>query len=578
MILQNMVLPKTQNIAEGLYMKSKMPCNGFPLELRPGESISFAAYFNYFSLTKWREYTIVEDLAVFLNCEGRFKVAIDHHVLENGSENVRTIFSFESDDNPNVKLPLLPGEGLLSINITSLSDGSVLYGCGFCSVSEPPNNIRIGVDICTYRRESDIIGKAELICSFLRSSDNLFSDSVELYIIDNGNTLGDSLNFNKVHVIPNRNLGGSGGFARGMMEISDSGRFTHILLNDDDAVFDPESLYRTWAFLSFLKEEYKDAHIGGAMLMSECPSIVHESGAMYSERGRILHPVKGGLDLSNSIDCLRFDVEEPINYFGWWYLVMPVSHVQRSGYPLPLFIKWDDIEYGIRGRDQAMITLNGISVWHDSFKGKFSTSNNYSYYFARNFLVIGSTTDCLKRRDVLWMLRNAVFEAVCYRYECADMMISGIEDFLKGPEFVFRQCNEGMVPSIPISIGKTEDLRKDTAFEDPGSMEKKDIRIRILSMNGLLLPRKRNVETSPDDMDSSDFYRAGKVLYNIDGANGFVAERSFKRTVKTMLRTIGPAIKAILCFGRLKRRYEMSLSEYSSEEHWRSVFDPGSDE
>ena len=572
MIIQNLVLPQVCDAAEGLYARSMVRCSRFPLELGLGDSVSFATYFNYFSLSKWRKYTTVDDQYVFLKCEGRFEIRVDHHVLENGSEIVTNVISFESDGGADVKVPSVPDSGMLSITVTSLSDSSVLFGGGFRTESAPPNGVRIGVNICTYWREKEIADKIERFLSFVRSADKDFSDSVELFIIDNGNTLDDSLNCDNVHVIPNKNLGGSGGFTRGMMEIVDSGRFSHILMNDDDALFEPESLYRTWSFLSFLKGEYNDAHIGGAMLMSEKPNIVHEAGAMYSERGRILRPVKGGLDVSDPVVCLMFDEEGEMNYLGWWYLVLPVSYVRDSGYPLPLFIKWDDIEYGIRNTARTPITLNGVSVWHESFKEKAFAANHYNYYFARNYLVIGCTTDDLKRRDVTWMLRNALFEAICYRYECAEMMFRGVRDFFRGPEFVFDQCVEGMVKPLPMNVEKITDLKSGEEFEDPDGVVKKNIRGRMLTMNGLLLPSKRNVETSPGDMESSDFYRVGKVLYNIDGVDGFVAERSFGRTLSCAFKLMRLWLRTSLSFGRIKKRYRESLKKYSSEENWRTIF------
>jgi hypothetical protein len=313
------------------------------------------------------------------------------------------------------------------------------------------------------------------------------------------------------------------------------------------------------------------------MLMSEDPCIIHESGAVYSERGRTLRAVKKGLDLSDPGACLKFDIEEEIGYFGWWYLVIPVSHVTGSGYPLPLFIKWDDIEYGIRKRDVTKITLNGISAWHDSFADKFSVSNSYSYYFARNCLVVGCTAGVLKRRDVIRMLRNALFETVCYRYGCAEMMLRGVNDFLKGPEFVFGRCLDGMIGSIPVGIGRTEELRKEGEFEDPDNVRRRCLGIRMLTMNGLLLPSRKDIETRPGNMESSDFYRVRKVLYNIDGEDGFIAGRSAARTFSVLLRTVRPAIRTLLSFGRLRRRYENSFGKYTSDEQWRTIFgsEPG---
>jgi len=546
------------------------------MELRSGESVSFASYFNYFSLSKWKKYTTIEDLTVFLNFEGRSEIQVDRHTLENGKETVNTISSTVSDGGAVLNLRNVPDTGMLSVSVTALSDVRILGG-GFRTDAEPLNDIRIGINVCTYRREKDIIDKIEMFNSFLSSSDNAASNAVEMFVTDNGGTLDNSLVSKNVHIIPNRNLGGSGGFTRGMMEITDSKRFTHILMNDDDASFDPESVYRTRSFLSFLKKEYEKAHIGGAMLMSETPNIVYESGALYSHRGRTLRSAKRGLNLSDTADCLRFDEEEEIDSFGWWYHVMPITYITEEGYPLPLFIKHDDIEYNLRKRS-PMITLNGISVWHDTFNRKLPVSNHYSYYYARNYLVVGCTTHELKRCDVTWMIKNAMFEAVCLRYEHAEMMLKGVGHFLKGPEFVFDQCLDGMIRPVPVDIENIDDLREKAEFTDSDTLRKRHYFSRMFTLNGMLLRPKRNIETGTDNMESSDFYRAGKVLYNTGDGKGFIVERSIGRTFSALARSIRLWFKALFLFGRLKRRYRRSLKKYSSEENWRSIFGQGTED
>jgi len=489
---------------------------------------------------------------------------------------VETLLSLESDGDVDVVMPSLPDTGLLSISVTSLADGSVLFRGGFCSCSDAPNDVRIGIDVCTYRRESAVEEKVRSLDSFLVSCENDFANFVEMFVVDNGRTLSDDFGSAarslKVHVIQNENLGGSGGFTRGMMEIVNSERFTHIILNDDDAQFDPESIYRTWSFLSFIKDEYKSAHVGGAMLTSERPTIVYGSGAVYSEREEILlHSLKQDLDVSASVDCLRFDTEEEINYFIWCYLTIPVSYIKELGYPLPLFIKWDDIEYSIKG-GSTMITLNGVSIWHDSFRSKFLTYIHYNYYFARNYLVMGCTTGDLKRRDIIWALRNAMFEVISYRYESADIMFKGIEDFFKGPGFVFDLNPGGVVGQIYVKTEKLDDLEKSADFMDANTIRRRDFRIRMLSLNGLLLSCKNNIKTDADNVDSASFYRARKILYDAGGGEGFITERDTGKTLCAIHRNICLLIKTAFSFGRLKKEYKRSLKKCSSEENWRKIF------
>jgi len=576
MILQNLTLTQAAD-KKGLYVRSENQCAEFPLKLSSGETVSFAAYFNFFSLTKWRKYTSIDDVHIALRCDGALRVTVDHHVLVDGYENVKTLLSLESDGNVDVVLPPIPDDGLLSISVTSLTEGSILFGGGFCSFVDAHHNVRIGIDICAYQRDETVEEKVRLLNSFLGSCKNGFSDSVEVFIVDNGRTLpagfGSDMRSLKVHVIPNENLGGSGGFTRGMMEIVNSEKFTHMILNDDDACFDPETIYRTWSFLSFIKDGYKDAQIGGAMLVSERPTIVYESGAIYSERGdKLLRPLKRDLDVSTNTGCLKFDIEEEMNYFIWCYLTIPVSYVKELGYPLPLFIKWDDIEYSIRG-DPARITLNGVSIWHDSFRSKFLTHIHYNYYFARNYLVTGCTTGDLRRRDVVWALKNAMFEVISCRYKNADIMFEGIEDFFKGPGFAFNMIPGGIVTPISVKTGRMDDLEQSTDFTDAKNIRRTDFRVRMLSLNGLLLPGKSNIKTNADNVDSASFYRAGKVLYDLGNGEGAITERNFGKAIRSIFKTVCLLIRTVFSFGKLKKEYRRSLKKYSSEENWRKIFE-----
>ena len=62
------------------------------------------------------------------------------------------------------------------------------------------------------------------------------------------------------------NVGGAGGFTRGMIEALELPKKpTHVLLMDDDVMVMPESLFRTYYLLRLLKDEYKKCFLSGAM-------------------------------------------------------------------------------------------------------------------------------------------------------------------------------------------------------------------------------------------------------------------------------------------------------------------------
>ena len=42
------------------------------------------------------------------------------------------------------------------------------------------------------------------------------------------------------------------------------------------------------------------------------------------------------------------DVEVSNAYGAWWYSCIPLNEVREKGLPLPLFVRCDDVEYGMR--------------------------------------------------------------------------------------------------------------------------------------------------------------------------------------------------------------------------------------
>ena len=75
--------------------------------------------------------------------------------------------------------------------------------------------------------------------------------------------------------------------------------FTHVLLMDDDIRLNPEALVRVFTMLSILKQECKDAFIGGHMLKIDDPHIQSEAADHWDIAGH--HPVKFNYNLEKLV-------------------------------------------------------------------------------------------------------------------------------------------------------------------------------------------------------------------------------------------------------------------------------------
>ena len=60
--------------------------------------------------------------------------------------------------------------------------------------------------------------------------------------------------------------------------------------------------------------------------------------------------------------------------------------VREIGLSLPIFIKWDDAEFGLRANEAGYptVSLPGAAVWHVPWTDKDDTIDWQAYYHARN--------------------------------------------------------------------------------------------------------------------------------------------------------------------------------------------------
>ncbi len=298
----------------------------------------------------------------------------------------------------------------------------------------------------TFRKESYINRNISLLKKHL-FSDPVYAPSFFWDIVDNGGTLPEQTDYDQnIRVFHNKNTGGAGGFARGMIEaLKQPERPTHILLMDDDVIFSPESFKRIYKLLSIMRPQYQNYFISGAMLNMGQPNIQHEDVGILDPFGA--HgPAKPRYDLNKWDSVILNETMLPADvhqYSGWWFCCIPGTKVDMDNLPMPFFVRGDDVEYSIRSHT-GFLTMNGICIWHEGFENKFSGALEL-YQVHRNDLVIQaihkemSDIPVVKRiQDLFWQ------EMYKFNYKGAALLLDAVEDYLKGPEYIMgldgRQC------------------------------------------------------------------------------------------------------------------------------------------
>ena len=523
----------------------------------------FDTYFNSFSAGKWTKYTIVDNLSLRLELKGAFRITLyTTELFRNKASKIKVLIKSVISDHKETfsfDYPSIPKRGLCAFSLEALEDGAEYYGGAFESEipEEKIQNVKIGICICTFKREDFITRNLGILNkSILENPESQMYGHLEVLISDNGKTLDiPKLSTDKIHIYPNRNLGGAGGFTRDLIEVhehNDTYQLTHVLLMDDDEVIEPEALVRTWRILSLVRDEYKDTFIGGAMLRRDRPYSQVESGAQWNA-GRLVS-LKAGLDMRELRSVLKNEIEEYAEYNAWWYCCMPVSVIREDNLPMPIFIRGDDLEYGLRNM-KHLILMNGICLWHEPFEYKYAS--NMEYYIMRNLLI----DNCFHfpgygvGEAIGEINSHCIHEIYLYRYKNVDMYLRGIDDFLKGPKCITEQDGEAVHKELMAMGYKFQPLDKlpvaftEDALEESYALgNKKGLKFKILRKltdNGIKRMNLGDAVVPVTVANSKMTYRKSRILYyDLATEKGFVtkydkaeAERC-KRELKAMLQRV----------------------------------------
>ena len=407
--------------------------------------VDFLTYVNGLSARKWRKYAGLDTAWLHIELSG--KGVLEVLGVADGADEPRVLETRDIDCGAPTGFDIevdLTGEDLVGFALQADEASRLEVVCAhyFARVDEAQvNDIRLALSTTTFNNERFILPNIDLVKGAVAAEGEPVASRFHMFVVDNGRTLdAAALTDDIVTVIPNPNVGGAGGFARGMMAATEEeGAFTHVLLMDDDVRILPESILRTFNLLSLARGRYKDAFLNGAMLSLEDPARQFEDVARVISSGKYVK-IKDDYRVDELADVIaneRADVEVEQAYGAWWYSCIPVSAIRENGLPLPLFVRCDDVEFGIRNNPVYM-TMNGICVWHASFEGRWRASVD-CYQFTRNFHVLTAVHDCASERLAVTRLKRNVRQNLRdMDYGAAEMLLQGFEDYLAGPEFLMH--------------------------------------------------------------------------------------------------------------------------------------------
>lgn len=598
MQIQRIEFPvKNENVREQMYLRcmagSYRVENDTVLVAEKSTHIRFNTYFNALSIEKWQRYTILKDLSFVYSAAGKGSIKIwNAWRRKDGTLERELLTESPFDAEPetmkayqaavpieNFCEPKRRLQGILYAElVTGQQTGCVFADGAFCTSTEAGRQISLALAICTYKREEYICHNLEIIKkSLTENSRSPLFHKLDVIVVDNGKTLETERQENWLFIYPNRNAGGTAGFTRGMQEVVAREKYTHVLLMDDDVEIKPSALEKTYVLLSLLREEYWACPIGGAMLRRDYSFIQQEAGACY-RNGRI-EALRSGIDLRKEDEVICNEREAEADYNAWWYCCIPVSVIQRRGFPLPLFIHEDDVEYGLR-MGAGPLRMNGICVWHEAFEHKRPSANEY--YDVRNTLIVNAiyVKDYGSVQAFRMVLRRMLVNLFRYRYRDMELVARAVEDFLRGPAWLMQTDAESLHREV-IDAGYRYTESFDGLLEKQVKKSIGDIlagksnssqieKRKLLSLNGWLLPAARG-EITPIMAGESPhrYYRKKRVwIYDPDTEKGFYTGKEGMQLLCFIKHAACIYMQLKKGYTKVQMAYQNKMEQMSSGVFW----------
>lgn len=443
------------------------------LRVDAGEHLSLGTYFNGFAASYWRRWTIVRDVTLNMTIAGAGVTVTVYRSMANGrSQRVDSVTTTLEDSNTfEFELTLAPFQdgGWYWFDVVAGDTDAVIEEASW--VAEVPEERadpgRVTIGITTMNRP-DFCAK---LLAQLGGDDDVRSLVDEVLVMEQGTQkVVDSDHFaraeesleGKLRIIEQGNIGGSGGFARAQFETLRADTSKYVLLLDDDIVAEPESILRAVTFGDLSR---KPTIVGGHMFSLYSRARLHTLGEVVNRyRFWWMSPSTVESDWDFGARNLRsarwLHRRIDVDFSPWFMCLIPTGIMREIGLGLPLFIKWDDSEYGVRAQAAGYptVSLPGAAVWHIPWTDKNDALDWQAYFHQRNRFVAALVHSPYPRggRMIRESLNHQLKHLMAMQYSTVELRHLALEDALAGPGQLHAD--------LGTKLGQVREVRK--AFSD----------------------------------------------------------------------------------------------------------------
>lgn len=575
-----------------------------------GRRVSFGTYFNAFPASYWQHWTTVRVVRLSVRTTGSATVLVYRSNAGGVRQRVATNeVSGEAVSHFDLTLDRYSDGGWIWFDIVADESAAIFEGAQWTTEQEPVRAGKASVGITTYNKP----GYCLETLSHLARNPDVTAVLDRIFVVDQGTDrvaeqpgfadvaaeLGESL-----VIITQPNLGGSGGFARAMLESLQRPDSDFVQLLDDDVVIEPESLRRSVVFGRYATTP---TIVGGHMFdLLDRPSlhawaeVVDEAPFMWRNLYQERFP--HDFSVSNLRQTKLLHQRLDADYNGWWMCLIPLEVVRKVGLSLPAFIKWDDAEYCLRARDHGFPTVSvpGVALWHVSWVGKDDSIDWQAYFHARNRIVSallhsgaheGGTLLRHSRRMDLKHLMMMQYYPVQLRHRA-------LRDILSGPDHLWPTLRTAMpdaresATAFPETVvhRDAEGLRsrrgrvvftptKRHQFDSPTGLRLRVFTFRTILNHWLRRPDPANVAQPEVEFGKLDAHWWRVPSYDSalvsaadgSGKNVYTRDRAaFRRMLRDSIRLHRELRRS---WGKLSRQYRDALPSLVATDAWRATFE-----
>jgi galactofuranosylgalactofuranosylrhamnosyl-N-acetylglucosaminyl-diphospho-decaprenol beta-1,5/1,6-galactofuranosyltransferase len=450
------------------------------VRVRPGQRLSLGSYFNAFPASYWRKWTTVSTVTLQVQTSGSGSLVVYRSNARGVTQRVESFrVSGEETNAHELSLGQFGDGGWYWFDLIADADGMTLVSADWSVPDNGRKAGRLNIGVTTFNRADYCNDTIAAIAGDTQLRDIIH----EMIVVDQGTQkVCDVPGFSdlaadmgrQLRVIDQPNLGGSGGFSRNMMETVNGGEADYVLLLDDDVMVETEGILRSATFADFCRVP---TIVGGHMFDMFDRSVLHAyaesvdlwkflwgpSGDLYHR-----HNLAGQNLRATPWMHRRWDVD----FNGWWMCLIPTTVIKDIGLSLPVFIKWDDAEYGLRAKAAGYPTVSmpGTAVWHVSWIDKDDSVDWQAYFHGRNRLVAGLIhSPYPKGGDLLRQsFATDVKHIFSMQYYAASARITALHDVLSGPDHMHLTISK-RAPELRAMKGEFPDsaMQQDPAAFPP---------------------------------------------------------------------------------------------------------------